>query len=51
MRFCRAVLEINRKALKVKIYSKVALRQVVRKHVSFQDHKKENTRKFSCVEN
>ena len=27
-------------------YSKVALRQVVRKQVSLKDHKKENTPKF-----
>ena len=37
---------IYRKALKVKVYNKVALRHVVRKQVSFQDCKKENTPKF-----
>ena len=40
MRFkkiCRAILEIYRKAQKVKIYNEVTLRQVVRKQVSFQD--------------
>ena len=37
-KFCGAVLKIYRKALKVKIQNKVALRQVVRKQFnSFQD--------------
>ena len=41
---------IYRKALKVKIENKVALRQVVRKQVSFQDPKKGNKPKFPCFE-
>ena len=37
-KFCAAVLKIYRKALKVNIQNKVALRQVVRKQFnSFQD--------------
>ena len=48
--FCQAVLEIYRKALKVKIQNKVALRQVVRKQVSFQDRKKGNNPKFPRIE-
>ena len=37
------------KALKVQILNKVALRQVVRKWISFQDRKKENTPKFLSI--
>ena len=36
-KFVRVVSEIYRKALKVQILNEVALRQVVRKRVSFQD--------------
>ena len=38
-----------KKALKVQILSEVALIQVVRKRVSFQDRKNENTPKFSSL--
>ena len=40
------VSEIYKKALKVQILSEVALVQVVRKRVSFQDCENENTPKF-----
>ena len=43
--FCRAVLEIT-----LNILSKVALRRMARKQVSFQDRKKENTPKFPSIE-
>ena len=43
-------LEIHRKALKVKFQNKVALRQVVRKQVSFRDRKKGNKPKFPRIE-
>ena len=46
----RAVLEIYKKALKVQILNEVALIQVVRKRVSFQDRKNENTPKFPSIE-
>ena len=39
-----------RKALKVKIQNKVALRQVVRKQDGFQDRKNENTPNFPSIE-
>ena len=44
------VSEIYKKALKVQILSEVALVQVVRKWVSFQDFEKENTPKFPSTE-
>ena len=44
------VSEIYKKALKVQILSEVALVQVVRKRVSFQDRENENTPKFPCTE-
>ena len=40
----------EKKALKVKIQNKVALRQVVRKQVGFQDRKNENTPNFPSIE-
>ena len=49
-KFCRAVLEIIQKSAKIQNLE-VALRQVVRKQVSFQDRKKENTPKFPSIEN
>ena len=44
------VSEIYKKALKVQILSEVALVQVVRKRVSFQDRENENTPEFPCTE-
>ena len=49
-KFVRVVSEIHKKALKVQILNEVALIQVVRKRVSFQDRMKENTAKFPSVE-
>ena len=49
-KFVRVVSEINKKTLKVKIQNKVALRQVVRKQVSLQDRKNENTPNFPSTE-
>ena len=46
----RVVLEIYKKALKVHILNDVALVQVVRKRVSFQDRKNESTPKFPNIE-
>ena len=43
------VSEIYKKALKVQILSEVALVQVVRKRVSFQDRKNESTPKFPRI--
>ena len=40
---------INKKLLKT-LKSTAALRQVVRKQVSFQDRNKENTPNFPCIE-
>ena len=37
---------IYKKALEVQILHEVALRQVVRKRISFQDRKNENTPKY-----
>ena len=49
--YCRVVLEIIQKSAKSQnLELKVALRQVVRKQVSFQDRKKENTPKFPSFE-
>ena len=45
-KFVRVVSEIYKKVLKIQILNEVALTQVVRKRVSFQDRKKENTPKF-----
>ena len=42
----RVVSEIYKNELKVQILNEVALIQVVRKQVSFQDRKNENTPKF-----
>ena len=44
------VSEIYKKALKVQIVNEVALKQVVRKPVSFQARKTENTPKFPNIE-
>ena len=44
------VSEIYKKVLKVQILSKVALVQMVRKRVSFQDRENENTPKFPSTE-
>ena len=41
--FIWVVSEIYKKGLKVQILNEVALRQVVRKRVSFEDRKNENT--------
>ena len=48
-KFVRAVSEIYKKVLKVQILNEVALIQVVRKPVSFQDRKNENTPKFPSI--
>ena len=48
-KFVRVVSEVYKKALKVQILNEVALIQVVRKRVSFQDRKNENTPKFSSI--
>ena len=42
----RVVSEIYEKALKVQILNEVALIQLVRKRVGFEDRKNENTPKF-----
>ena len=47
--FARVFSEMYKKALKVQILNEVALRQVVRKRVSFQDRKNENTSKFPTI--
>ena len=49
-KFVPVVTEIYKKALKVQILNEVALRQVVRKRVSFQDRENENTPKFPSIE-
>ena len=46
----RIASETYKKALKVQILNDVALRQVVRKPVSFQNRKNENTPKFPSIE-
>ena len=46
-KFVRVVSQIYKKALKVQILNEVALVQVVRKRVSFQDRKNENTTKIT----
>ena len=48
-KFAGVVSEIHKKALKVQILNEVALIQVVRKRVSFQDRKNENTPKFPSI--
>ena len=48
-KFVRVVSEIYKKALKVQILNEVALIQVVRKRVSFQDRKNENTPTFRSI--
>ena len=45
----RVASEIYKIALKVQTLNEVALRQVVRKRVSFQDRKNENTPKFPSI--
>ena len=47
--FLRVISEIRKKAQKVQILNEVAPRQVVRKRVSCQDHKNENTPKFPGI--
>ena len=49
-KFVRVVSEIYKKALKVKILNKAAVRQVVTKQVGLQDRKNENTPNFPCIE-
>ena len=49
-KFVRVVSEIYKIALKVQILNEVARRQVVRKRVSFEDRKNENTPKFPSIE-
>ena len=46
----RVVSEIYKKALRVQILYEVALRQVVRKRVSYKDRENENTPKFPNIE-
>ena len=48
-KFVRVVSDIYKKALKVQILNEVALIQVVRKRVGFQDRKNENTPKFPSI--
>ena len=48
-KIARVVSEIYKKALKVQILNEVALIQVVRKRVSFQDRKNESTPKFPSI--
>ena len=48
-KFVRVVLEIYKKALKVQILNEIALIQVVRKRVCFQDRKNQNTPKFPSI--
>ena len=45
----RVVSEIYKKALKVQILNEVALLEVMRKRVGFQDRKNENTPKFPSI--
>ena len=46
----RVFSEIYKIVLKVQILNEVALRQVGRKRVSFEDRKNENTPKFPSIE-
>ena len=48
-KFVRVVSEIYKKALKVQILNEVALIQVVRIQVSFQDRKNESTPEFLSI--
>ena len=48
-KFFRVVSDIYKKALKVQILNEVALIQVVRKRVGFQDPKNENTPQFPGI--
>ena len=48
-KFVRVVSEIYKKELKVQILNEVALTQMVRKRVSFQDRKNESTPKFPSI--
>ena len=48
-KFVRVVSEIYKKGLKVQILHEVALIQVVRKRVSFQDRKNESTPTFPSI--
>ena len=48
-KFVQVVSEISKKVPKVQILNEVALIQVVRKRVSFQDRKNENTPKFPTI--
>ena len=48
-KFVRVVSEIYKKALKVQILNEVALIQVVRKRVRFQDRMNESAPKFSSI--
>ena len=47
--FVQVISEIYKKALKVQILNEVALIQVLRKRVSFQDRKNESTPKFPSI--
>ena len=49
-KFVRVVSEIYKKALKVKIWNKVTLRQVLRKQVGFQDRKNKNSPDVPSIE-
>ena len=48
-KFVKVVSEIYKKEVNVQILNEVALRQVVRKRVSFYDRKNENTSKFPSI--
>ena len=48
-KFVQVVSEIYKKAQKVQMLNEVALIQVVRKRVGFQDRKNENTSKFPSI--
>ena len=48
--FIWVVSEIYKKGLKVQILNEIALTQLVRKRVSFQDCKNENAPKCSSIE-
>ena len=49
IRSSRFMQRYKKKPLKVQILNEVALRQVVRKRVSFYDRKNENTSKFPSI--
>ena len=46
----QVVWEIYKNALKVEIFNEVSVIQVVRKRISFQDPKNENTPQFLSIE-